>query len=433
MLHSENPSIAMSLLRYLRRFRRRTLCLVVFIYWACTFTIIYQVEWNKTSKESRLKEQLFKQWRDDKHDLCGGKFAGYIHQFAMLQQVLVDKEKFVNFRKGGENMSQVINQPEDVEYFRYKPGAFQIGCQSMPLSYLFGFGNHLNDWIGNLTSVDEFKSPYTTDKTFTIAIQRYEYADLFRTMTDWYNAFMIMNFFNQTSLHTNILLVDAHPSGVLDSTWSVLFNRVQRLTSLQTRTVFTQLTWGMLGYSSPLTQLTFTMPLLSEFRRFFLRAHHVMPIQTLDCNWLKIVFVWRRDLILHPRNPSGVVTGKIKNEKELLAYFQARYPGHDVRGIQLEALNVTDQIHLTSRTDILIGMSGAALSHVLFLPQHAGMLQLYTRRPASDPLRNLARARRLKYEYWAQDYMQYDTMDADMEVPPKKIHPHIKRIIGKMC
>ena len=59
---------------------------------------------------------------------------------------------------------------------------------------------------------------------FTIAITRYEYVNMYHTMTEIYNAFLIMEFFNQTQSSTNILIVDGHPSGTLDDVWKTLFN-----------------------------------------------------------------------------------------------------------------------------------------------------------------------------------------------------------------
>ena len=61
-----------------------------------------------------------------------------------------------------------------------------------------------------------------------MAVTRYEYVNLFHTMTDWYNTFLAMTFLNLTQQETNILLVDGHPAGGLDTVWSTLFNSTTR-------------------------------------------------------------------------------------------------------------------------------------------------------------------------------------------------------------
>jgi len=57
---------------------------------------------------------------------------------------------------------------------------------------------------------------------FTVALTRREYANLYHTMSDWYNVFLLTQFFNVTQ-PARVLLVDAHPAGPLDDAWNVLF------------------------------------------------------------------------------------------------------------------------------------------------------------------------------------------------------------------
>ena len=64
-----------------------------------------------------------------------------------------------------------------------------------------------------------------TEHKFTIAVTRYEYANLFHTMTDWYNAFYVMKVFNKTPQDVKILLIDGHPKSQLDVTWNTLFGQ----------------------------------------------------------------------------------------------------------------------------------------------------------------------------------------------------------------
>jgi len=64
----------------------------------------------------------------------------------------------------------------------------------------------------------------TTDQ-LTVALTRREYANLYHTMSDWYNVFLLSRFFDATSspAAVSVLLIDSHPAGPLDHAWNVLF------------------------------------------------------------------------------------------------------------------------------------------------------------------------------------------------------------------
>jgi len=70
-----------------------------------------------------------------------------------------------------------------------------------------------------------------------------------------------------------------------------------------------------------------------------------------------------------------------------------------VNGVQLERLDFHDQIELISRTDMLIGMHGAGLSHILYLPQTSGVIELFPAyvSPGNAHFRSMAKWRRLRY------------------------------------
>ena len=56
----------------------------------------------------------------------------------------------------------------------------------------------------------------------TVALTRSEYANLYHTVSDWYNVFLLTQFFNVTK-PARVLFVDAHPAGPLDDAWHELF------------------------------------------------------------------------------------------------------------------------------------------------------------------------------------------------------------------
>ncbi|VEL36644.1 unnamed protein product, partial [Protopolystoma xenopodis] len=56
-----------------------------------------------------------------------------------------------------------------------------------------------------------------------LIVKRYEYVNLFHTITDWYNAFLAMRWGHLPASRVKILFVDAHPAGSLDEVWDRLF------------------------------------------------------------------------------------------------------------------------------------------------------------------------------------------------------------------
>lgn len=305
----------------------------------------------------------------DRRAFCGHRLVAYGRQFAHLSDVIVDRRHCVSERQGGEAIDAVINQPESVEYYRFDDGCFRLSCAAAKLDYTFAGStdNHLNTWLRSvqLTS-DSAGDVADTRRRFTIAITRYEYANLYHTMTDWYNAFLLVCFFNETSDATDILFVDAHPSGALDPVWRRLFRRTLRLSDLPADrpTSFQRLVWGWLGYNSLMAihQSAPTPPRVEEFRRFFLSAYGLPTAATVtgqpDCVGMRlsILFIWRRDYVAHPRNPEGSVTRKIANEDELLRRVKSQLPEARVNGVQIDLFTMDEQLRLIVNTDILIGL-----------------------------------------------------------------------------
>jgi glycoprotein 2-beta-D-xylosyltransferase len=307
-------------------------------------------------------------------EICGKTFIGYNKDFAKLENVVIDPSKGKG-RRGGENISEVLNQKEQDEYFVLEPGYFHVQCQKHE-NFNFTSRSHLNSWhdavaIGAMPSYGEVIPGWT------IAVIRYEYVNLYHTMTDFYNTFLVAKVFNITQGHMTILWLDGHPWCGLDSTWETLFGKVLRAGDIKRPCLFEHMVWGIMGYHSPLTRhAAFSAPYLEEFRKYFLISHGITKTSVLNCRRLKITVIWRRDYLAHPRKPSGLVTRKIKNEEEFLEKIKSTFLGHDIRGVQIDLYNMTEQLKMIVDTDILVGMHGAGLTHVLFLPKHAGVVEL---------------------------------------------------------
>ena len=272
---------------------------------------------------------------------------------------------------------------------------------------------------------------------FTIAVQRYEYVNLYHTMTDWYNAFLVMQFFGRSPRQTNILIFDSHPYGSLDPVWPQLFNATFRLSALPPKTRFRRMVWNIVGYNSPMTiHPSPNPPLFEEFRSFFLSSFDVDSNRTVDCANLSVLFIWRRNYVAHPRNPSGFVQRKIRNEVKLIQYVRKKIPNINARGVQIDAMPMQDQLRLVINADILVGVHGAGLAHAVFLPRGGGLLELAPNSmwAGSEHFETIASWRQLVYLRWINNDILLDTESQGLlTVPPHVVTASIRKIRMQMC
>ena len=403
--------------------------------------------WNFTSNIKETHEFLRKyhklstpwtfsiaEYVNDKEVLCGGAFVRFAKSFTVLQNIFTDPSKGSG-RSGGESMNEVINQTQESELYTLSKGFFKLQCENEPEKQIFfSAKDHQKAWMAaiNFTSSTVETGRKCIERP-TIAVQRYEYTNLYHVITDWYNIFLMYLIFNLGPNSSNILWMDGHPKGGLDETWTTLFGDVIRVGEIKEPMLFRTMIWNMVGYNSPIVQHELAeVPYLEEFRHFVLTRHGVTSFQMLNCSSLTITFIWRRDYIAHPRNPEGKVQRKIKNEDELITSLRSAFPMHKIHGYQLDAFPMEKQLQVIAETDILIGMHGAGLTHTLILPPHAALVELfpaYGRRPIF--FESMARWRGLKFIRWVgSPSKQYKWFT---EVNPVVINAIVKELTNQMC
>jgi len=386
----------------------------------------------------------FRRWKTTRRAACGGRLEFFGNKFARLSRAIVDLDHCNAGARGGENVDSVLNQAEQAEYYNNIVGCFQLSdCDAssvlMQRTYRFMGSTYLNDWLRNmkLNNVD-VSTPALVDTTFTIAITRHEYANLYHTLTDWYNAYLVMRFFGKLPNETNILFVDAHPRGHLDDAWRRLFNRTYFMSELPKRTVFTELVWGIQGYDS-LIKDNFgpdPPPYMEDFRSFFLSSWGVTGLdRALDCSAPKVLFLWRRDYVAHPRNPSGVIQRKIQNEDEILRHVRRAHPEYVVNGVQLDSYGIGEQLQLIADTDVLIGMHGAGLAYVVFVPVHGALVELFPSyyTGANRHMGDLARWRGMGFVDWHSYDHSSELAGYRTRVPAQTVDMLLQSAVGKMC
>ena len=389
---------------------------------------------------SDIHVNIFNEWRETKATACGNDIESYPAGLISFRSSIF-KKSFVSCQnRGGEDLRQVVGQSEEAEYCTVHKGFFVSPCKDGLTDFKKASltKRHLEEWLDNLTPYAEHGiTPGRVVEGFTIMVKRYEYVNIYHTMTDFYNAFLVMSFFHKSPNDTTIVFFDAHPRGSLDVVWKTLFANTVRVTQLPNITQFRHVVWGIPGYDSYLSEYETmeSLPLFEEFRTFFLKRHDVTDTHSLDCKrGMRLVVIFRRDYVAHPRNPAGTVQRKIGNEDELLKVANRTGIFSSVVGIQLDKFSMRDQLQVISSADILAGMHGAGLTHAIFLPRHAGVIELFPSYFSRlSHFLNISKWRRLKYLRWQNVDERNEMEGKRTRIPPSLFRALLLEMKRRLC
>ena len=374
---------------------------------------------------------LFEYYNANTEVICDGRFITYGGHVVSQRNVIFDKSKTTATAHGGEDIMAILNKYKDSdEIYKLQPNAFQQPCNTPnPMRpKLIGSPLYLSDWLKATqfitANTSVLKNDITHYNNFTIAITRYEYANLYWTIMDIYDVFLVMKLFNKTPSETSILIIDAHPKSHLDPLWNYMFGSIHRLADIDNKVQYDHLVWGMSRGNSPLLVKTKTPPLVREFRetlwsRVGIRLNEQQSAQCSPNATLNIVFIWRHNYIAHPRNPSGEISRKIANEEELLEGIKKRYPYSNVIGVQLDNFSIQQQVSLISQADIMIGMHGAAFAYALLMSNSSVVIEMFPRKFASNwHMEYLAKWNGLKYITWKNSNIKLEDVRRKMTTIP---------------
>lgn len=294
-----------------------------------------------TARKPRLPHEymntLFSTWEQKSKTSCGGCLVNYDDAFFYLENVhFIAKHASIRSR-GGEEITHVLNQSEPNEMYSFSYGVFKIRCKHHAFTYRSKYTDHLYQWYWSLQMYNTLTPPLTDETTivtkFTIALTRYEYANVYWTIVDIYNAFLMLKFFNSPPADTLILWVDAHSKGHLDDLWKQLFGYIHYLSEYsRPTTIFNSMVWSITRMRSPMLIKQDILPLVKEFRTFVLSRFGLTSTRRVQCGAPRVLFVWRRDYIAHPRNPKGIITRKVTNENEIIHVMKHTYPHWNITG-----------------------------------------------------------------------------------------------------
>jgi capsular polysaccharide biosynthesis protein len=373
--------------------------------------------------------RYFRRLRRRRRASADGRLETFAGAFAVLRDVIVDFAR-CSGRAGGEPPESVAGLDEADELYRFAPGFLRLDGLRRP-RLLWRRPRlarpQLRALLATLATDGRVPAPSRLAGS-GLFVLRYEYANFFHVVTDWYNAFLVRRFLDLP--WTSVILADGHPATPLDTGWQTLFGDVTRISTLVPRAVrFERLVLSPLGWDSALlAHRARALPLAEDFRRFVLGAHRLAVDAPRPPGPLRVTVIRRQDYRAHARSRPGLVRRKLANEEALVAAVQA-LGDVVVRVAAFEELAVREQLALVVDTDALVGMHGAGLTHALFLPPWAGVIELFPayQSPRTRHFRSIARWRRLFYAHWQNRDPAREHADFRTEVPPAVVVDALRR------
>ena len=302
--------------------------------------------------------------------------------------------KKIKVSRGGEEIAAVLGRSEEDEMPEFQPGAFEVsGCQLTENLSPQHVKYSLAKIIPSIARLDENQSLACTAwiEEPVLFVTRYEYANVYHTMTDWYNVWLTLLAAGLLQEHRNItvhgarvtrplphriVFLDGHARSVLDVTWKDLFTpRVQYVSELSLHTCFRNAFFVPTGYTSPIYDWPENCGLVQparEFANYVLRQHGLLS-EPIVAN--RVTFIFRDPFTAHPRNPGGSVGRQLRNNTLVEAIIARETQG---TGLNLHPAwtNFTQQLRAIRSSSILMGVHGAGLTHVLFMAPGSVLVEL---------------------------------------------------------
>ncbi|XP_009410324.2 beta-1,2-xylosyltransferase RCN11 [Musa acuminata AAA Group] len=329
---------------------------------------------------------------------------------------------------GGEGLDAVIGRGEEEELPRYQPGAFQIdseggdgggdGKRAIDEGFLEKYLPHGAVQYHTMRALMESMRVVGHEQLDctqwieepTVLVTRFEYANLFHTVTDWYSAYVSSRVTGVPN-RPNLVFVDGHCKTPLEETWEALFSSVRYAKNFSSPVCFRHAVFAPLGYETALFKgLTEHISCrgtsasdvredpdvkktarLSEFGEMLMAAFGILVEKDLPRKSSvshNVLFVRREDYLAHPRH-SGKVESRLSNEQEVLdaikvwAANQERCKINVVNGL-FAHMHVKEQLQAIQEASVVIGAHGAGLTHLVAARQNTRVLEIISsmyRRP----------------------------------------------------
>ncbi|XAR56758.1 Glycoprotein 2-beta-D-xylosyltransferase [Bertholletia excelsa] len=341
---------------------------------------------------------------------------------------------------GGEKLEKVMGRGEDDELPEFEFGAFDV-----EVSGESGHGQKLADSdfldrylqhgaIGKHTMralVDSIQ--LVGDRDFqcsewveepTLLVTRFEYANVFHTVTDWYSAYVASRV-TGLPYRPNLVFVDGHCETQLEETWRAFFSSLRYAKNFSDSVCLRHAILVPLGYETPLFKgLTEDINChgasahdlwqkpddqrtarLHEFGEM-IRAAFGFPVDrhrtTKAVLAHNVLFVRREDYVAHPRH-GGKVESRLSNEKEVFDALRD-WVASSTLECKINLINgsfahmsMKEQIRAIQDASVIIGAHGAGLTHIVSATPKTVILEIISSEYRRPHFALIARWKGLEY------------------------------------
>ena len=316
---------------------------------------------------------------------------------------------------GAEDIGAVRWRTEEEEFPTYLPGALTVDCPrpaDPPALSWPVYRDHLARAFGSLKygPLPAAGGGECEVVEEALLVTRYEYANLYHTLTDWYNVYQALNMYMPQPTATPLLLfLDGHSKGSMDEGWPTLFTPdVRYVKQLTSPLCIRHAVFVSPGYGSPLSPSQFTgesarcarHPLVVDFARFVQRRFRLGQEEGGEVVVVKdvagddvvigdqggggggggtplVAFVVRRSYLSHPRVRLDATERTMANEADTFRAVQrALAPAVAFHAFDFTQLPLHTQLNVLYHSAALVGLHGAALSHILYMRDEAALMEL---------------------------------------------------------
>lgn len=289
------------------------------------------------------------------------------------------------------------------QYHRYRAGALSGACRWLPAFDLNAMPrDQLRDIFGSFrTLTGDTAAAYdeiVDHPVLFVTREGDESRNAFHAMTEFLNAFEAILIANAaanvvTRQDLEVVLLDNAPAGWLDPLWRQVLapsRGVRRVGDFAgKRVLFRNAVFSAPSYQSFLfAYLTRNnehpepVGMLDAFAALVLRSFGISPQAPRASGPLRITLISRQPYTAQTAVTAGSAqasTGffmrRVTNEAACVDALSA-LGDVDVRLVDFARFPLEEQIRIARDTDLLIGVHGAGLTHLLWTPPHAGLLEI---------------------------------------------------------
>mmetsp|Transcript_42238 Transcript_42238/g.99129 ORF Transcript_42238/g.99129 Transcript_42238/m.99129 type:complete len:693 (+) Transcript_42238:150-2228(+) len=291
-------------------------------------------------------------------------------------------------------------------------------------------------WNGFKAVKDEGSRELACDvweETPSMIVERDTFANMYHDTEDFWNVFLTMGILQLARDNTQILLADLYPWGPFKAIWTEAFGGKPPLTAWDMRekwgakkVCFRNLIMGIYGPASSLTIMKketkcVGSPLVRAYSDYVIRGLNMQAFTHAALakppTSVLVNYMARRSSVIWPERAfcddrffvcsewSHLENRKlgrvVKNDKEVVAALQemqsATFSGGRTMvfvDMDYNLLSFQDQLKTDCMTDVMIGPHGAGLTHQMFMPDRAVLIELFVDNSgANKHFHNMARWR----------------------------------------